>query len=86
VARKNRSILNELVRFPWWVCVGLAGVIWFVRICAAGIKPRKPYAVKELGMSGAQAARWLGIGQPAVQRSVVRGGKIARELNLVLFP
>jgi putative transposase len=44
------------------------------------------WAVKELGMSGAQAARWLGIGQPAVQRSVVRGGKIARELNLVLFP
>jgi hypothetical protein len=26
-------------------------------------------------MSGAQAARWLGIGQPAVQRSVVREGK-----------
>ncbi len=44
------------------------------------------WAVKELGMSGVQAARWLGIGQPAVQRSVVRGGKIARELNLVLFP
>ena len=44
------------------------------------------WAVKELGMSGAQAARWLGIGQPAVQRSVVRGGKIVRELNLVLFP
>jgi hypothetical protein len=44
------------------------------------------WAVKELGMSGAQAARWLGIGQPAVQRSVVRGGKITRELNLALFP
>jgi putative transposase len=44
------------------------------------------WAVKELGMSGAQAARWLGISQPAVQRSVVRGGKIARELNLMLFP
>jgi predicted transcriptional regulator len=43
-------------------------------------------SVKELGMSGAQAARWLGIGQPAVQRSVVRGEKIVRELNLVLFP
>ena len=44
------------------------------------------WAVKELGMSGAQAARWLGIGQSAVQLSVVRGGKIARELNLVIFP
>jgi putative transposase len=44
------------------------------------------WAVKELGMSGAQAAGWLGIGQPAVQRSVLRGEKIARELNLVLFP
>jgi len=44
------------------------------------------WAVKELAMSGAQASRWLGIGQPAVQRSVVRGGEIARELNLVLFP
>ncbi|RPJ09209.1 MAG: hypothetical protein EHM37_01615 [Deltaproteobacteria bacterium] len=43
------------------------------------------WAVKELGMSEGQAARWLGIGQPAVQRSVVRGGKIPRELNLVLF-
>ena len=44
------------------------------------------WAVTELGMSGAQAARWLGIGQPVVQRSVVRGGRIARELNLVLSP
>jgi hypothetical protein len=44
------------------------------------------WAVTELGMSGAQAARWLGIGQPAVQRSVVRGERIARELNLVLSP
>ena len=44
------------------------------------------WAVKELGMNGAQTARWLGIGQPAVQRSVVRGGKIARELNLMLSP
>ncbi len=44
------------------------------------------WAVKELGMSGAQAARWLGIGQPAVQRSVLRGGKIVRELNPVLSP
>jgi putative transposase len=43
------------------------------------------WAVKELGMRKGQAARWLGIGQPAVQRSVVRGGKIAGELNLVLF-
>jgi hypothetical protein len=44
------------------------------------------WAVKELGMSGAQAARWLGIGPSAVQLPVVRGGKIARELNLVIFP
>jgi len=44
------------------------------------------WAVKELGMSGAQVAPWLGIGQPAVQRSVVRGGKIVLELNLVLSP
>jgi len=39
-----------------------------------------------MGMSGAQAARWLGIGQPAVQRSALRGDKIVRELNLVLSP
>jgi len=37
-------------------------------------------------MSGAQAARSLGIGQPAVQRSVVRGEKLAREQGLELFP
>ena len=44
------------------------------------------WAVKELGRSGAQAARSLGIGQPAVQRSVVRGEKLAREQGLELFP
>jgi putative transposase len=44
------------------------------------------WAVKQLGISGAQAARWLGIGQPAVQRSVLRCGKIVQELNLVLSP
>lgn len=43
------------------------------------------WVVKELGMSGAQTARWLGIGQSAVQRSVLRGEKIARELNLTLL-
>jgi restriction system protein len=32
VARKNRSILNELVRFPWWVSVGLAGVVYAVSV------------------------------------------------------
>ena len=42
------------------------------------------WAVKELEMRNAQEARWLGIGQPAVQRSVGHGG-IARELNLVFF-
>jgi DNA-binding transcriptional LysR family regulator len=36
-------------------------------------------------MSGAQAARSLGISQPAVQRSVVRGEKIVRELSLVIW-
>jgi hypothetical protein len=44
------------------------------------------WAVKELGTSGAQVARWLGIGQPAVQRSVVRGEKIDRDLSLELWP
>lgn len=43
------------------------------------------WVVKELGMSGAQTARWLSIGQSAVQRSVLRGEKIARELNLTLL-
>jgi hypothetical protein len=28
VARKNRSILDELVRFPWWASVILAGVVY----------------------------------------------------------
>ena len=44
------------------------------------------WAVKELGMSGAQAARWLGIGQPAVQRSVVRGGKNCARVESGAFP
>jgi restriction system protein len=30
VARKNRSILNELVRFPWWVSAGLALLVYVV--------------------------------------------------------
>ena len=34
------------------------------------------WAVKELGMSGAQAARWLGIGQSAVQLSLFAGEKL----------
>jgi len=37
-------------------------------------------------MSSLQTARWLGIGQPAVQRSVIRGEKIARELSLMILP
>jgi hypothetical protein len=41
---------------------------------------------KLLGMSGVQTEHWLGIGQPAVQRSVIRGEKIARELSLMLLP
>jgi restriction system protein len=32
VARKNRSILNELVTFPWWVSVVLAGVVYGVSV------------------------------------------------------
>jgi restriction system protein len=32
VAQKNRSILNELVKFPWWVCLGLAGVVYGVSV------------------------------------------------------
>jgi restriction system protein len=32
VARKNRSILNELVMFPWWVSAGLAGVVYGVSV------------------------------------------------------
>jgi hypothetical protein len=41
---------------------------------------------KLLGMSGVKTEHWLGIGQPAVQRSVIRGEKIARELSLMLLP
>jgi len=43
------------------------------------------WAVKELGMSGAQTARCQGIGQPTVQGSVVRGEKIDRESSLVIL-
>jgi restriction system protein len=32
VARKNRSILNELVKFPWRVCVGMASVVYGVSV------------------------------------------------------
>jgi hypothetical protein len=35
-------------------------------------------------MSGTQTERCLGIGQFAVQRLVVRGEKIARELSLTI--
>jgi hypothetical protein len=27
VIRRNRGILNELVKFPWWASVILAGVV-----------------------------------------------------------
>ena len=30
MARKNRSILNELVMFPWWVSAGLARVVYLI--------------------------------------------------------
>jgi restriction system protein len=49
VARKNRSILNELVTFPWWVSVGLAGVVyaglsWIVPNLISGLTLFKPLA------------------------------------------
>jgi|GEM_PF-5249374 len=58
--------------------------------CGNGVILRKPQTEwqdvdKLFGMSGVQTARWLGIGQPTVQRSVVRGENMARELSLVHF-
>jgi restriction system protein len=32
VARRNRGILNQLVKFPWWVSVGLAAVVYVVSV------------------------------------------------------
>ena len=42
------------------------------------------WAVRELGMSGTNVSKVLGIGQPAVSRSVMRGEKLAQDMNLSL--
>jgi len=42
------------------------------------------WSVAELGMKGTDVARLLNISQPAVSRSVKRGQKIVREMNLQL--
>jgi REP element-mobilizing transposase RayT len=42
------------------------------------------WAVRELGMSGTSVSKLLGIGQPAVSRSVVRGEKLAQDMSLSL--
>jgi len=41
---------------------------------------------KGTGKECALAVRWLGIGQPAVQRSVVRGGKNCARVEFGAFP
>ncbi len=43
------------------------------------------WAVRELGMSGTSVSKLLGIGQPAVSRAVVRGEKLAQDMNLSLI-
>ena len=30
MVRRRQSVLNELVRFPWWVSTGLAGLVYFL--------------------------------------------------------
>jgi restriction system protein len=32
MARRKQSILNELVKFPWWVSAGLAGLVYFLSV------------------------------------------------------
>jgi len=41
------------------------------------------WAVRELGMSGTNVGKLLGISQSAVSRAVVRGEKLTRDMNLV---
>ena len=41
-------------------------------------------AVRELGMSGTSVNELLGIGQPAVSPAVMRGEKLAQDMNLSL--
>ena len=43
------------------------------------------WAVRELGLSGTSVSKLLGIGQPAMSRSVVRGEKLAQDMNLSLI-
>ncbi len=43
------------------------------------------WAVRELGMSATSVGKPLGIGQPAVRRAPVRGGKLIRDMNLSLL-
>ena len=43
------------------------------------------WAVRELGMSGTSVSKLLGIGQPAVSRAVMRGEKLAQDMNLSLI-
>jgi restriction system protein len=42
LARRDRGILNELVKFPWWVNVGLAGLAYIFFIIFAGAMPDRP--------------------------------------------
>jgi hypothetical protein len=49
------------------------------RIRSHGVDPQKAAALVE------EIFRWVGIGPPAVQRSVVRGEKIVQELSLAIL-
>jgi predicted transcriptional regulator len=43
------------------------------------------WAVRELGMSGTSVGKLLGLSQPAVSQSVVRGEKLTQDMNLSLI-
>jgi hypothetical protein len=62
------------------------GWVTFSERPAAPVAPGRSCRTISMGISGAQAARRLSIGQPAGQRSVLRGDKIIREPNFVLPP
>ena len=52
------------------------------------IKPRKVFcyrAVRELGLTATSFAKTLGLTQAGVSKSVSRGEKIVKEMNLKLF-
>lgn len=63
------------------------------KICKPGNQPLRVKAeslvrnwtVRELGLSGTQAGKMLGIGQPAVSRAVVRGEKMSQYKTLSLI-